>query len=85
MNSLKTGFTEMLITPVWTLFKTPKNFGKTLWKGGVGFLQHTVHGVFKSVGTFTGGIGKVFTALTYDNQFKNKMRAMRSRRARNLR
>lgn len=84
INSFRAGFTEILVDPVVTLFNSPTKFGHTLWRGGIGFVQHTVYGVFKSVGTFTGGIGKVFTALSYDKEFKTKMRALRSKRTKNV-
>ncbi|CAG9320988.1 unnamed protein product [Blepharisma stoltei] len=84
INSLKAGVTEMLLYPTVALFTSQKQFVPTLLKGGVGFVRHTMHGLFKSFGNLSGGIGKVLTALTLDRNFQNAMRAMKAKKKKNL-
>lgn len=84
INSLKAGVTEMIYYPTVALFTSQRKFVPSLLKGGVGFVRHTMHGLFKSVGTLSGGIGKVLTALTLDRNFQNTMRAMKAKRGRNF-
>ena len=85
INSLRAGVTEMFYDPAVALIETPNKFGESLLKGSVGLVRHTVHGLFKSVGTLTGGIGRFLTALTLDKKFQTRMRILKSRKAINFR
>ena len=84
INSLKAGVKEMFYDPAVALIESPTKFGESLLKGSLGLVRHTVHGLFKSVGTLTGGIGRFLTALTLDKKFQTKMRVLKSRRAHNF-
>lgn len=84
INSLKAGVKEMFYDPAVALIETPNKFGESLLKGSVGLFRHTVHGLFKSVGTLTGGIGRFLTAITLDKKFQTKMRIFKAQRANNF-
>lgn len=84
INSLKAGVKEMFYDPAVALIESPNKFGESLLQGSVGLVRHTVHGLFKSVGTLTGGIGRFLTALTLDSKFQTKMRILKNRRADNF-
>ncbi|OMJ76662.1 hypothetical protein SteCoe_23935 [Stentor coeruleus] len=84
INSLKAGVKEMFYDPAVALIESPNKFGESLLHGSVGLVRHTVHGLFKSVGTLTGGIGRFLTALTLDSKFQTKMRVLKNRRADNF-
>jgi Vacuolar-sorting-associated 13 protein C-terminal/SHR-binding domain of vacuolar-sorting associated protein 13/N-terminal region of Chorein or VPS13 len=84
INSLKAGVKEMIYDPAVALIQTPSRFVQSLLKGSAGLVMHTVHGLFKSVGTLTGGIGRFLILLTLDKKFQTKMRILKSRPAHNF-